>query len=447
MNIVTGHEDDEMNAGEGNEKNGGTFSEEEEKEEKESSGSGVNAEIMKEDNGDAKVLKGKGGSGKRGGKGKGGDREDYTHLLETAKPKGARYLTEKYLYWLEYHSPIVRQKVSEELREDKERILHMRMISSMFGDYHVMERTGYTFTSLYPGIELCEGPYSAKVFDMLLRGNNGTSLFILFLGSTDLTPKRLAGQITSYTGFLREHLEELTRWYGIGRSIHLGLLLTEREKPSLRRGIQMFGATDGSREFGEVHVMELSLENCTLHGFPTKHGDQGVGLGFPEGILLNSPSLDLRSLDYLLFETAAIQGCYAEHLMEGRHRPKEMTIRELESALFRELELDRKAGTDLTLNFDDRKAFARKRLNSVLEMAVRINLLEDSSAEMDGGSGKARQQGPFRLICQGTDLTMVKRNIMKKYLDGMAEEGAVPLARKKAVDAYRRRFPRIDMTF
>lgn len=439
MNSVTGHEDDEMNGGGGNEKNGGTFSEEEEKEEKESSGSSM---IAEDSTGE------KGGGEKRGGKGKGGEREDYTHLLETAKPKGARYLMEKYQYWLEYHSPIVRQKVSEELREDKERILHMRMISNMFGDYHVMERTGYSYTSLYPGIELCEDPCSAKVFDMLLRGIDGTSLFILFLGSLNLTPKRLAGQITLYTGFLREHLEELTKGYGIGRSIHLGLLLTEREKPPLKRGIQMFGATDGSREFGEVHVMELSLENCTLHGFPTKHGDQGVGLAFPEGILLNSPSLDLRSTDHLLFETAAIQGCYAEHLMEGRHRPKEMTIRELESVLFRELGLDQKVNTDPTLNYDERKAFARKRLNSVLEMAVRFNLLEDRGAEMDGGSGKAKPGGgPFRLICQGTDLTMVKRNLMKKYLDGMAEEGAVPLARKKAVKAYRRRYPRIDVTF
>ena len=413
------------------------------------------------------------GKGKEHIKRKEREHEEYSHLLETVKPKGARYLTEKYRYWLDNRSPIVRQNISDELGRDKERILYVRIFSSMFWDYHVMERTGYTFKALYPGIELCDDLCSSKPFDMLLRGNDGTSLFILYVGARNLSPKQLTELITSRTDFLREHLEDLKNVYDLKGSIHLGLLLTEREKPALKKGLQLFGNTEGSREFGEVHVIEVSLENKTIHGFPSMHGDEGRGLVIPESVLLNTPPLDLRAIDYLLFEMVALQGCYAEHLMEDHIRPKEMTNKELESSLLRGLGLERRPNTRPPLNFDVRKAFAMKRLEAVLETALGFNLIEDGSAagsedhgitgkkgeygagnEKPGGNGikEGRRKvkprgGPYRLICQGTDLTMVRRNLLKKYLDGMAVEGAAPLAEKKAVEAYRRRYPRIDMTF
>ena len=48
------------------------------------------------------------------------------------------------------------------------------------------------------------------------------------------------------------------------------------------------------------------------------------------------------------------------------------------------------------------------------------------------------------MICAGSDLTTVQRKLKEKYIHFAAHKMAGRMAEQKAVEEYRRRFPRID---
>ncbi len=434
---------------------------------------------------------------------------------------------------MEYHRPKFHQKISRELEADTKRLLFLRIFSSTFQDFHIIERTGFSFRALHPGIELAEGTgknggknhgkktgkhtgedidrvtIKEQVFDVLLKGNHGYDLLILHIENQNISPKRIRDRLASKIEFYRKYEDDLRKGYGIQERIHIGLLLSEREKPNIRKGLQLLGSSEDSRGFGEVEVIEFSLRDNVFHGIPSTTTEGGGRYEIPRSILLNTPSLDLMVHEYLLFEMAVLQGCYSENLMTNRRKPKEIMKKEMGIALLRELGLAKKDRSFNARIHDRRKKLALRSLDSALICALRFNLMEGegiklgSEEGMKQGSGSVMMKksgekikqgsgdvmiqengggmkrvsddggikndrvgpdgqipgsesmsrinlpanGRFRLICQGTDLSMVKKNLRRKYLEGKAGELAIPAAGKKSVEAYRRRYPRIDMKF
>lgn len=429
--------------------------------------------------------------------------EKYDELVQTVKPKGARYLHEKYHHWMDHSASGLRRKIKVEIETEAERLLIVRAISDMFTEFHTVERTGYAFIALHPGIEystvkggnrnrgieasrkgdpqngekteansdvemirnaeLDEGmdpendtegrSRNGDSCDILLRGNDGSSLFLMLLINQGFSPRTIMNRITSRRNFIDDHIEEFREDYGIKDSYRLGILLTGSERASIRKGLQMLGTSEGSLMDSEVLVMEFSLMDGTLKGLPSITSSPDGIIERENGFQFRSPAIDLLTHEYLLFEFAAVQGGYADHLMADKPRSKEFTTKELLPILYRDLGL---AGKDRHLSpkiVDKRKAYARKLLAASIRMTLRYHVIESSNDEEDkknGDSGESdtkRPKEPYRLICQGTDLTIVRNNLRKKYVDSCAADRASPSAKRKAVEAYRRRFPRIDRSF
>jgi len=87
-------------------------------------------------------------------------------------------------------------------------------------------------------------------------------------------------------------------------------------------------------------------------------------------------------------------------------------------------------------------------------MAVDHNLLEEVNVKDSSDAAGSKEKGRkadreriFRIVCQGSDLITVRKNLYRKYLDSAAGEIAGIKAREKAVKEYRKRFPRIDGMF
>jgi len=374
--------------------------------------------------------------------------KEYRELLDTVKPKAARFLHEKYNHWWEVHFPRARNELARKYEAGKERLLHLRLFSSVFQDYATLEKTGYSFGCTNPGIELPGGMEHA--FDLFLRGIDDSCMFIHLLSNQKTTPKRIIGDLGKRFKFLNEHKKELDDGYSIAKNVRYALLLTEREKKLVRTALQTLGKSKDTMDIGEVHVIELVAEDGILHSFPSLTADSQDTLEFTPDILLQAQGLDLRSPDYLIFELCLVQECYARHLMDRERNPKEISRSEIEEALFRLTGLSgrrkgNKTRSGTSIPISKRKEFARNRLESILSMALRYNLVVETG-EKGTGKGK-RKHHIYRLICQGSDLTTVQKNLFRKYLDPAAGERAAFQAGKKAAEAYRKRYPRIDGKF
>lgn len=422
--------------------------------------------------------------------------EDFDTLIDSVKPKGARYLQEKYQYWMDTSIPLLRKKVASELETETERLLILRAISGVFEEFRTIERTGFTFIGLHPGIEYGgNGARDVPSCDILLRGTDGSWLFLILAQDQRSSPIAIRDLIAGRFRFILDNADGFSEEYGIDREhIRLGLVITGPERQNIRKGLQLLGSTEDGSSLGEVLVLSFSLSEGTLSGLPNHRdtksnvanpdekgeevespgeevespGKEGTEKGTEGHFQLRSAPLDLNAHEYLLFELVVVQGAYADHLIHDEVRPKEFSTRELHTILYREMGI---SGRDHALPekiIERRRALARKHLSTSLAMAMRYHIIEDSSGlsesqtqngsgrttsasesdDQGGSSGKpGKAKEPYRLICQGTDLTIVRNNLRKKFVDGCGSERAAPIAKRKAVEAYRRRYPRIDRSF
>lgn len=381
-------------------------------------------------------------------------------------------------------------------------------------------REGYAKGRRALGRNRARLPYHTPC-DVLLRGQDGSSLFLMFFMTQSSSPAVMVNRVHGRIGFLREHLAAYRRDYGVRDDPHIGVLLPERVRSTLvkaldrvkstadRRGVAGSRTTKGMREPGTnggaehrssdlpltgwIPVIECSLADGTLTGpFPGAEGSGPRGpprgtvsiptkggaapTGTPFGAVTNTitgweylyprggPFLDLRTHEYLLFEGVAMLEGYARRLMEGyTPRAKEFTPKELLPGLFRETDDPGGEWTPGEEVRERRRAFARKHLNVALETALRYRIIEgagdDTGAGAEPGNGmvsgtgrgvqsfRVRSTDPYRFVCHGTALTVVRNNLRRKYIESRAAERVEPVAKRKAVEAYRRRFPRIDSPF
>ncbi len=359
--------------------------------------------------------------------------ENYLQLLHNAKPGTAGFLQEKYHYWKEVYLSKVREGMIRDLKAENERLLYLRQLSGIFQDPGIMEKTGYAFGGMSPGIEFSRDKESA--FDIYLKGRDGSALFILFLSDQGISTQGLINSMKIRYEFIIKNQGKLRKSYSIEGKTRFAFLLPEREKGRLRKALQALGRRKALKDIGEVHVIELILEENILRGLPAIPKSTPDLLAIPEGAFLHPTRLDLQAGNYTIFELTVIQECYARHLMKKQGNPKQVSYKEMEEAFLRVIGVNANEKNDKKL--EKRREFATKRLTGVLEMALRYNLMEETGE-------KDRR---YRLICPGTDLPMVQRNLLKKYLEGGADEEASGLAREKAVEEYRKRFPRIDKGF
>lgn len=396
--------------------------------------------------------------------------EAYHELLQTVKSKSARFLQGKYHHWREVYYEKARSGLVRDHEAGKRVLLNLRVFGGLFQDLHFKERTGLSFGCYDPGIEYVTDEndgiiagHRSRTFDLFIRGSDGSATFVYYLRDQNWSAKRIANELGGRMEFLFEHEEAMKKDYSLGRTIRFAILLSDREKKVVRSAIQLIGKTDLSRNPGEIHVMEFILEDRTLMGLPAVRRDCPDILSFPGSVLLGTQFLNHSSHDYLTFELCAVRDIYANHIMNDANKPKEMTRRDLEESLIMNCGLsarsrggtgtrDREGERLMVEANKGRREFARKRMGAIMEMAVDHNMLEEIGSGM-GTSGskdeekKGDREKRYRIVCQGSDLTTVRKNLYRKYLDSVAEGIAGARARKKAVDEYRKRFPRIDGMF
>jgi len=249
--------------------------------------------------------------------------EAYYQLLQTVKPKAARFLHEKFQHWTEVHYEKARDGLIRNHEAGKGRLLYLRVFGGLFQDLHFKERTGLSFGCYDPGIELVVKDELTtamgagdRTFDLFIRGSDGGSTFVYLIPDQRKSSGWIAEALRRRIEFIFDNEEVLRKGYSLEGRIRFAMLLAEREKKVVRSAIQKMGKMCFSKAPGEIHVMEFILEDRSLMGLPAVRRDCPDILSFPGSVLLGTQVLNHSSQDYLTFELCAVRDIYANHLMK-----------------------------------------------------------------------------------------------------------------------------------
>ena len=413
-------------------------------------------------------------------------REEFDDIIRKSKPRSASFLREKYHHYLEVQIAREKRKLDIELQSERKRILDLRVFASLFTDHMIMERTGYSFGRWNPGQELVED--DTKLFDLCLqRSAAGGTLFIHYVPDSQRSAgglvKDLQDRFTNLSNGISD-MKDQGSFDALGTPHQFALLISGQERKFIGKAIQAIGAELILSSMGEVFVFALDHEARELTGFPygpasgsgggaghrseidtgsetgsrSGGGDHGVGndvygkwsdaIPFPDSTLQGMQPLPGNTHEFVTFETILVSCGYANNLMQGVSRPKEISYQEIKKA-YANLSTRIKKGDRGKGSISSQLRSKRiTRLNGVLKGMVEYNLIElAGQTEKQSPEVSWNKETVFRLVCQGSDLSTVQKNLQMKYTRELAERRAKKKARVRAVEAYRKRFPRIDGSF
>ncbi len=346
--------------------------------------------------------------------------DEYSKLVHTVKPVASRFLIEKFTHWKEVFTQETRKDVEAELFHDNQRSLYLRILAGTLSETDTIRDTGYSFLERMPLMETSST--SSKVFDILLKGDDGTLLFGQFIPDQKLSFQRLKDTLEPKYENLLQHITEVREHYGKG-GIEISLILTGRPRGRILRSLAIFNSKIHADDIGPLGIISLLPAEGLILGLSSSDAKASVIEGnekrLPLPTILQHPGIDAGQNIFRLFEYCIIEKYYGVMLHKGVEQPKIMNLKEMRASV-RGLLGGEASPQDL--------------FREIIDMAEHHNLIE---AHPD-------IKGQYRLICPGIDLPLVQKNLTRKYIEGEAMLRADQLARRKAVQEYRKRYPRID---